>query len=316
LVYGVIIGSALHLLIQVPGLRRYGFRWTAGVGLLEPGMRKVLRLLGPRVATKFFIFMFFIVRDNLASNMGEGAVTALNLGWFIMQVPETLLGTAMAITLLPTISEQLARGQTEQFRETMNGAVRALLAFTIPSAVLLAVGIEPLVETLFGFSPEETALVVLATRAYLLGLAGHALLEIASRAFYAQQNAMVPLYASALNAAGYVVLAITLSNALGFVGIALANSTAFTIEALALLWLLARRFPGLMNVSSTALRAGLASAGTGLALYFLMRLAPFSPFFAALGGLTLAGGAALVFVWPEVKLLLGLGAERATAPMD
>jgi peptidoglycan biosynthesis protein MviN/MurJ (putative lipid II flippase) len=127
---------------------------------------------------------------------------------------------------------------------------------------------------------------------------------------------MVPLYASALNAAGYVVLAITLSNALGFVGIALANSTAFTIEALALLWLLARRFPGLMNVSSTALRAGLASAGTGLALYFLMRLAPFSPFFAALGGLTLAGGAALVFVWPEVKLLLGLGAERATAPMD
>ena len=28
LVYGVIVGAALHLLVQVPGLIKHGFRWS------------------------------------------------------------------------------------------------------------------------------------------------------------------------------------------------------------------------------------------------------------------------------------------------
>ena len=86
LVYGVIIGSLLHLLIQVPALIHYKFRWTPAINLRDPGVQQVLRLLGPRVLTMFFLQIFFIARDNLASGLGEGSVTALNYGWFIMQV--------------------------------------------------------------------------------------------------------------------------------------------------------------------------------------------------------------------------------------
>src|SRR3989304_5070846 len=101
LVYGVILGSLLHLGIPVPGLLRYGFRWRPIVGLHRPEGRKVLVLLGPRGLTSLFIHIYFVARDNLASGLGEGSISALNLGWFIMQVPETLLGTAVAIALLP-----------------------------------------------------------------------------------------------------------------------------------------------------------------------------------------------------------------------
>ena len=48
----------------------------------------------------FFLQVFFVARDNIASRYGEGAITSLNYGWFIMQVPETLIGTAIAIALL------------------------------------------------------------------------------------------------------------------------------------------------------------------------------------------------------------------------
>ncbi len=322
LVYGVILGAALHLAVQIPGLVRHGFRWTRAIDLRNEGVRQVLRLLGPRVLTMFFLQFFFIVRDNLASRMGEGAVTALNLGWFIMQVPETLLGTAIAIALLPTVSELFARGDKDGFRDTMNAAARTLLALTIPAAVLLAVAVRPLVQAAFGFDAAGTESVVLATRAYLLGLTGHALLEISARSFYAQQDAKTPLIAAALNAFAYLGLALSLSNVLGLVGIAIANSVVFTTEALVLLWLLNRRYPGLFRVGGTFLRISLASAGSGLILFFLLRLGPLADLtglnsaLAAAAGMALGLAVALPFMWPELRLVLKVGPARLQPVAD
>lgn len=305
LVYGVIAGALLHLAIQIPGLLRYGFRWVPAIGLNTPGVRQVLRLLGPRVLTMFFLQVFFIARDNLASRLGEGAVTALNYGWFIMQVPETLIGTALAIALLPTLAEHIARGERREYAETINRAVRTILALTLPVAALLAIGLPPLVETVFGFTPEETNLVVWCTRAYLLGLMGHSLLEIASRSFYAQQDARTPLFAAALNAVAYIALAVFLSPRLGAPGIALANTLAFTSEALLLLFLLNRQLPGLMRMGGTIVRVGLAAvAGGAVVLAILQMSLPALPL--ALAALVLGGLGVLPFIWPEVKMLVRL----------
>ena len=316
LVYGVIIGAALHLGIQIPALIRYQFRWAPRINLQHPGVRQVLALLGPRVFTMFFIQMFFTVRDNLASGLGEGAVTALNNGWFIMQVPETLIGSAIAIVLLPTISEIIARGEKENFRQTVNSAARAMLALTIPSAVILAVGIRPLVQAAFGFEVADTELVVIATRAYLIGLAGHAMLEVAARSFYAQQDAKTPLFAAAINAFVYLLLANLLANNYGFTGIAVANSIAFTFEALLLLWLLNRRFPGILKTQGTLIRVLLVSAGVGTGLFFVLQLDILSSLnelmkaIAAAGGMLLGLLIVVPFILPEIRLLIGLGGRE------
>ncbi len=310
LVFGVILGALLHLGIQIPGLLHYGFRWKPIAGLRNAGVQKILLLLGPRVLTMFFIQIFFITRDNLASRLDEGSLTAINLGWFIMQVPETLLGSAVAIALLPSISEIFTRGKRAIFRDTINGAVRAIIAFTLPAAVLLGVGLRPLVAAAFpAFSASGVELVVGATRAYLLGLSGHALLEIASRSYYAQQNARIPLYAAAVNAGLYTILAINFSRMWGANGIALANSVAFTLEAAALLWLLNRSFPGLLNIWGTVLRVGAASLVIGAGFSFMLRTLDFSPVLLALGGMLGGLVLALPFIWPEIQLFMKLGSE-------
>jgi putative peptidoglycan lipid II flippase len=308
LVYGVILGSLLHLAIQVPGLIRYQFRWVPGVNLRSPGVRQVLRLMGPRVMTMFFLQLFFITRDNLASRLGEGAVTSLNYGWFIMQVPETLIGTAFAIALLPTLAEQFARGETEAFRRTLNNAIRSLLALTLPASILIAVGLRPLVELAFGLDPAGTDMVVWATRAYLVGLTGHSLLEIAARSFYAQQDARTPLYAAAINAGAYIVLAIGLARAMGHTGIALANSLAFTSEALLLLYLLNRKVPGALRLGNTLTRVAVVSVTAGLLVYALMNL-PLPDVPLSLGALALGALAVLPFIWGEVRMLARLGSD-------
>jgi putative peptidoglycan lipid II flippase len=310
LVYGVIIGALLHLGIQVPGLYRYGFRWRPIVGLRNPAVQQVLVMLGPRVLTMFFIQIYFVARDNLASGLGEGAITALNLGWFIMQVPETLIGSAIAIAILPSISAIFSRGDRPAFSHTVNGAVRAILALCIPATVLLAIGLEPVVARAFpAFSPEQVDLVVHVTQLYLLGLTGHALLEIGSRSFYAQQNARVPLVAAAATTVFFVVMAIGLTGLIGAGGIALAGTLAFGAEALVLLWLLSRRYPGLLEVRATLLRTAAATLIGSLLLYALLSWAPIPALYAALGGMLLGMLVTLFFILPELKGFIQLGKQ-------
>jgi putative peptidoglycan lipid II flippase len=307
LVYGVILGALLHLAIQVPGLIRYKFHWTPAIGLSDPGLRQVLGLLGPRVATMFFLQLFFIARDNIASRLGEGSVTALNYGWFIMQVPETLIGSALAIVMLPTLAEIFARGEQQLFSETVNRAVRVILGLTIPAAAILAVGLEPVIPAVFGFSAEGSQLVLWVTRGYLLGLIGHSLLETAARSFYAQQDARTPLYLAALNAGVYIVAAVSLSKWLGAPGIALANTFSFTLEASILLLLLRRRYPQVLRIGPTLFRALLA-AGLGGTAAFAVLKAPLSIHPLLLGMLALGTGGlvALPFIIPEIKTLVKL----------
>ncbi len=87
LVYGVIIGAALHLLIQVPGLLKYKFKWSPVIRMNDESLRKVFRLMGPRLVSMVFIQLIFMARDNLASRLAVGSVTALSYGWWIQQVP-------------------------------------------------------------------------------------------------------------------------------------------------------------------------------------------------------------------------------------
>ncbi len=308
LVYGVILGAVLHLGVQVPGLVKYGFRWQPDLRL-DAGVRKVARLMGPRVLTMLAIQAVFIARDNLASRLGEvGAITALTYGWMIMQVPETLIGTAIATVLLPTLSEQVALERWEAFRQTVERAIGVLLALALPTTALLIVGIGPWVERVFGFDAAGTQMLTRTVQVYLLGLTGHALLEIGVRAFYARQDAMRPLVASWVNTALFLLFGVWLlrrAQAWGAAGIALIE-LSFTVEALLVLLWLNRLLPKDLRPWSALGRASLAAFFAAAAAWMIG--------FRWLGGGLLAAtlgmmGGALVtlpFIWRDVRLLFRL----------
>jgi putative peptidoglycan lipid II flippase len=308
LVYGTILGAALFLAIQIPGLVKYKFRWSPKINLNHPGVHKVLTMMGPRVLTMFFIQAIFIAQDNLASRLVEGTVAALVYGWLFMQVPESLVGTAIGTALLPTISEQAARNDRDALVLSLNTTIRVILALTIPATVLLITGIGPVAGVL-GFDSRVTELIISITRAYSLGLVAYSIIEVTSRAFYAQQNAWTPLLTITLTAAVFIGLGVPLAAGLGGTGIALANATAFTFELLVMLWLLNRKFPGFASSRSTLKRVIPASVGSGLVVLLLYRLIPFDSLslftgaFLALGVLVLSGLLVLPFIWPELKLL-------------
>ena len=307
LVYGVIIGAALHLGIQIPGLVRHKFKWNAGLGLRTAPVKQVLRLMGPRLVTMMFIQLIFIVRDNLASRLEEGAVTALTYGWMIFQVPETLIGTTIGTALLPTLAEQHAREDWEAFKGSIQRAVRVLMAITLPVAVVLSFGLQPLLQLAFDFDPSGTELLTWVTRAYLAGLLGQSLVEVSVRSFYARQNALTPLLAAGLTFGAYVLIASQLYRLLGAAGISLSDSIVFTAEAALLLVLINRKLVSSLSVGGSLVRGFLAAAAGGAVVYAGMTLlGQAHP--VVQSGLSLAAGGAvsLPIIWPELRLLLKL----------
>ena len=309
LVYGVILGAALHLAIQIPGLIMYKFHWTPRLEVKSEGVREVLRVLGPRLLTVFCIQLTFIARDNFASRLNQvGAVSSLTYGWMIMQVPETLLGTAIATALLPTLAQRAAMGDWTKFREMVERAVRVLVALTLPVAVVMAIAIRPLVQVAFGFDAAQTDLLATTATVYLFTLTGYAVQEVLVRAFYARKEAWIPLWTVLIRLAVYIGLA---AFSLIFLPSPGAPALAFcemavTVEAIVLLIWLNRRLAPPIEARDALLRGGAASVLGGVAGFAAAGLLEVAPLLAAFGGMIVAGLVSLPFILPYLRQLLRL----------
>lgn len=244
LVYGIIFGALCHLAIQLPGLWRYGFRWTPGLDARDPGVRRVAKVMFPRVITLLFINLVFIYNERVASGLGTGQISALALGWQLLQLPETLIGTALATVLLPTFADLVARNLRVELKQLLQRAVVGLLALTLPVTAIGWLVLPWAVRLVFqgeAFTEQNAVLVVWATQLYLLGLAGHSLKEITARTFYALQDARTPVFTALLMLVTFIILSTLLTPYIGFAALALANSIAFTLEAVVMLLILRRR---------------------------------------------------------------------------
>ena len=76
LMIGTILGGLLFCLVQLPGLLRLQFRWSASLGLRDARLRQVLLLALPRLLTVLLIYLVSIIQDNLASRLVTGSVTS------------------------------------------------------------------------------------------------------------------------------------------------------------------------------------------------------------------------------------------------
>ena len=303
--YGAVIGAALHFAVQIPGLIHYRARWSAEMGWRDPMLWKVLRLMLPRVAGLGLFSLNFLLMNNIASRLGEGSVSALSWGWRLMQIPETLIGTAMGTVIFPTLAALSDLGDETGKREAMSGALRFILIATIPSAVGLILIGQPVITLLEGgaFDTSAAAQVYSTLRFFALGLVVHSALEIVARSFYADKDTLTPLWAAAGGALINFVLAYFLTNVtsvehnnylhrllianfpnFGYIGtigtignigmLALANSVGVAFEVLILLWILRTRWHGANEsvLAQTFIKATAASLVMGLVIVIISTL--------------------------------------------
>ena len=286
--WGAVLGAAMHFSIQVPGLFRYKMRWTLDLGLRDPQLWRVIRLMLPRIGGLGVFSLNFLVMNNIASRLGVGSVSALDWGWRLMQIPQTLIGTAMGIVIFPTLAALSEVDDLDGKRGAMSGALRFILISSIPSGIALIVLGRPLISLLErgAFDSSASALVYSTLSMFTLGLIVHSALEVIARSFYADKDTLTPLFAALggalinftfaiifsevalvdgatfLNAvvesSPYLVLQREIGNVSG---LALANSLGVMFEVLTLLVILRRRWQGVQEnaLARTLLKTLIAS---------------------------------------------------------
>lgn len=318
LAVGGVIGAGLHLLVQVPGLVRYGMRYVPTLGLDNPSVREVGRLMAPRVLGTAIAQLNFVVNNSLASGMGEGAVSAINYAWLLMLLPQGIFAQAVGTAAFPTFAAQVARGEQAEMRSTLAATLRAVFFLSLPATVGLLVLGRPLVRLLFergAFEASSTEAVAWALSFYVLGLIGHAGLEIVARAFYALHDTATPVWVGGLAMGINVALSLTLPWVFGlagwppYAGLALANSAATLLELVGLLVLIRQRLGGLENrrMLTAFARSGLAALGMGVTLLGWQAMLP------GAGALVLGGGGVVLGVAVYLGLALLLRAEELQA---
>jgi putative peptidoglycan lipid II flippase len=287
----------------------YGFRWTPALNLRHTGLIEAVKLMAPRLLTMAGIQIIFIARDNLASRLDQvGAVTSLTYGWMIMQVPETILGTAIATAMLPALSELASKQDWAGFSASVERALRVLIALTLPVAAVMAAGINPLVRGVFGFDAEISNLITWTTRAYLATLTGYTIHEIAIRSFYARKEPMIPLYAIGIRVVIFLVvgiLGVTYFKHIGAPVIAFAE-IALTIEAIVILSWLSKRTHTPLKTSDALFKGLIAAVVGGVVTYLVALYLPGGANITALIGMIAGGLIALAIVWSEAKQVIRL----------
>ncbi len=274
LAIGVVVGSLAHLLVQLPGLRRIGFRYEPVAALADDRARQTLRLMAPRAVGLGASQITFVVVTSLATMLGTGAVTAYNAAFTLLQIPVGVIGVPLGVVVFPSLARVAAAGREREYVGLVTGGLRLLLYVMLPIAGLLAILRRQVVTVLFpGLGSTYIDLTANALLFFLGGLAAHALIALLARAFYARQDTRTPVGAAVLAVVVNTVLATLLVGPLGLAGIATGIAVAAWIEAAVLIVLLTRRLPslGVGDVVRVGLEAALATVVAGalglLALY-------------------------------------------------
>ena len=271
LAWGTVAGSLMMWLVQVPELTFRRTRYKLTLDLFHPGVLEIARLTVPRTLALGAVQLVFIVDTILAARLPQGSLTALNYAFQLMQLPLGVFSIAISAAVFPTLSHFASLGLQNKMRDALQQAIRWILFLTLPTVVMMIVLRRPIVNLLFQYgqfgreareATQETFLF------YSFGLAGHALIQILARAFYASRDTKTPLALTLISIGTNVTLSVALAPVYGIKGLAMANSIATLAEAALFLALLAPRARlRLVGLGTSSVKVAAASLLMGITMF-------------------------------------------------
>lgn len=243
---GVVLGSAMQLIVSSIGLYGLGFDYRFKIYFKNKGFREVLRLLPPRSLDQGIDYVNGIVETNLASRMAAGSVRAFQQVSALVMVPVNLIGVAISTAAYPNMTERLAQGRSDLYKQELQSVIRVIIWLSLPVVVVTYFARGYLVN--FIKNGGDTVM------AGILGVLAIAIIfrsiyHIAARSFYAHQDTRTPLYVSIFTIALNIALAtyFTLELKLGVFGLATATAIVSFVEIFVLFVIMSKRLPGLFD---------------------------------------------------------------------
>jgi putative peptidoglycan lipid II flippase len=274
LVYGLLLGSLLQVLLQLPALRDARLRWN--LNWRHPAIRRILRLYAPIVVGLVVNQAGIAIGINLATRTGDASLTYMRYATTLYQFPLGLVVTAVSIATLPTLSQQ-AGGPLRTFKRTLAEGLRLVLALILPATVGLFALATPIIALLFQhgqFTGQDTTVTALVLRIFLFGLPFAAVDQMLIFASYARKDTVRPAVVGVVTIAIYVVVATSLLRPLGLFSLMVADAAKHITHTLLMMWVLQVQIGGLRGhgIPLATAKSLLAALVTGLVAYVAANL--------------------------------------------
>lgn len=306
---GLLLGSFLQLLIQLPGLRGMGLVWNLS---FHPALKRIVVLYLPVLIGLVVSQVGIAIDRNLASRTGEQSIAWMANATTLIQFPLGLVSVAISAAVLPSLSQFIVSEEAERFRRTLATGIRMVLFLILPAAAGLWVLGVPLIDLIFehgAFTPFDTQMTAAALSLYLLGLPFAAIDHPLIFAFYAQKDTRTPVLVGIFAVGVYLIVALLTIGSMGFLGLVLANSVQWLSHVAAMLFLVQRRMGAIrgQGLEAAALKtlvaAGAMAAATYLVAQWLLGFG-WDGFWGEVTLATLAGSVGLA-VYLGVMFVLG-----------
>lgn len=196
LAWGVLLGGLLQLAMQFHALHRLGMLPKFTLDFSDPGVRRILTLMGPATLGVSVAQVSLLINTIFASFLETGSVSWLYYADRLMEFPTGMMGVALGTVLLPSLAKHYSDESPGEFSRLLDWGLRLTLLLALPAAAALAVLSVPLISTLFlhgEFGIHDLWMTRQALMAYALGLLGLIMVKVLAPGFYARQNIRTPV---------------------------------------------------------------------------------------------------------------------------
>ncbi len=269
LAVGVLCGGCVQLLMQLPVLWKKGFPPRLNFNFSAPEIRRIALLMIPSVFGVGVYYLNITVSSILASLLPQGSVSFLYYAQRLFEFPQGIFTVSVAQAVLPSMSRQVAEGNSAGMKETLSFGIRLTLFITIPAMAGLIICSIPIFSLIFMGGAFDFSKVVNTAHAlsyYSIGLTFVALTRVLAPVFYAMKDTRTPVITAFITFIINLGLSLLLMGPLKHGGLALATTLSALCNMVMLLWLLRRKIGpfggrGMLRTALTSSSASIPMAG-------------------------------------------------------
>ncbi|MFZ1342614.1 murein biosynthesis integral membrane protein MurJ [Thiothrix eikelboomii] len=196
LAWGVFVAGLVQFLFQIPSLMRLGLLPRFKVRRAHEGVKRVMRLMLPALFGSSVAQLNLVINTIIASFLAVGSISWLYYSDRFVELPLAIFGVALGTVILPKLSSDHAKADAQQFRSTMDWALRLALLISIPATLGLMLLAEPILAAvmMYGeFKWSDVEMSALSLMTYAFGLPAFILVKVLAPGFYSRQDTKTPV---------------------------------------------------------------------------------------------------------------------------
>lgn len=254
-IYGLavtlVLGWAMQFIVVALPLKKNGFSFSLSAPLFDESIKKALLLALPVLIATWVQPINNLINTRIASGLNDGqAVAAVNYANRLYMMAALSFSVAVTNYIFPALSRHLANGENEKWAKTIEGALKLVMLFVLPLAVLFITLNREIISVIYQrgeFTEISLNLTSGALLFYAIGMPGFGFMEILNKGFYSRHDSVTPMVVSALAIIMNIGLSFILSAKMGASGLALAASISITVSALIALIIIAKKEKGILG---------------------------------------------------------------------